>query len=302
MMSGKIPVIFDTDIGTDIDDTWALAMLLKSPELDVKLILTSTGDTYLRTKITAKLLEIAGRSDIPIGVGMPLEFAPCYQAHWVDDYELSRYPGQIIEDGVGAMIDIIQNSPQPITVIGVSPAANIAAALQRQPAITRNSCFIGMFGSLRRGYFGSDTVAAEYNVVRYPYALRKVFEADWRISNTPLDTCGIIQLKGEVYQQMLASRDPLVQATIENYRVWCQYNTNTLYNGFNPEAETSILYDVVAVYMAFSEEWLTMEEQGVQVTDDGYTLPDANARPLRWATEWRDRAAFEQFFVARLLG
>ena len=39
-MSNKIPVILDTDIGSDIDDTWALAMMLKSPELDVKLIVT----------------------------------------------------------------------------------------------------------------------------------------------------------------------------------------------------------------------------------------------------------------------
>jgi inosine-uridine nucleoside N-ribohydrolase len=41
----SIPVILDTDIGGDIDDTWALAMMLRSPELDVKLVVTDTGDT-----------------------------------------------------------------------------------------------------------------------------------------------------------------------------------------------------------------------------------------------------------------
>ncbi len=35
---GRIPVILDTDIGGDIDDTWALGLLLKSPELDLKLV------------------------------------------------------------------------------------------------------------------------------------------------------------------------------------------------------------------------------------------------------------------------
>ncbi len=34
----RIPVILDTDIGGDIDDTWALGLLLKSPELDLKLV------------------------------------------------------------------------------------------------------------------------------------------------------------------------------------------------------------------------------------------------------------------------
>jgi inosine-uridine nucleoside N-ribohydrolase len=51
-----IPVILDTDIGGDIDDTWALAMLLKSPELDLKLVVTDTGNTTYRAGVAAKLL------------------------------------------------------------------------------------------------------------------------------------------------------------------------------------------------------------------------------------------------------
>ena len=34
----KIPVILNTDIGGDIDDSWALSFLLRSPELDTKLV------------------------------------------------------------------------------------------------------------------------------------------------------------------------------------------------------------------------------------------------------------------------
>ncbi|MEM9408017.1 MAG: hypothetical protein AAGA81_18415, partial [Acidobacteriota bacterium] len=49
-----IPVIFDTDIGTDIDDTWALAQLLASPELDLRLVVTDSGDTETRARIVAK--------------------------------------------------------------------------------------------------------------------------------------------------------------------------------------------------------------------------------------------------------
>jgi len=62
----KTPVILDTDIGGDIDDTWALAMMLKSPELDVKLVVTATGDTTYRAKIVARMLEIGGRTDVPV--------------------------------------------------------------------------------------------------------------------------------------------------------------------------------------------------------------------------------------------
>ena len=49
----KIPVVFETDIGGDIDDTWALGMLLKSPELDVKLVTSDSGNDVYRAKILA---------------------------------------------------------------------------------------------------------------------------------------------------------------------------------------------------------------------------------------------------------
>jgi inosine-uridine nucleoside N-ribohydrolase len=69
-MSRKIPVILDTDIGGDIDDTWALAMMLRCPELDIKLVVSDTGNTTYRAKIIAKILHIAGRTDIAVGIGI----------------------------------------------------------------------------------------------------------------------------------------------------------------------------------------------------------------------------------------
>ncbi|HGJ64936.1 TPA: nucleoside hydrolase, partial [bacterium] len=90
--SEKIPVILDTDIGGDIDDTWALAMMLKSPELDIKLIVTDTGNTTYRAKVVAKMLEIAKRTDIPIGIGLHLSDDEGGQADWVKDYDLDSYP------------------------------------------------------------------------------------------------------------------------------------------------------------------------------------------------------------------
>ena len=64
------PVIIDTDIGSDIDDSFAIALALQSSELlDVQLIVTCTDDTTARAKIAAKLLTIAGRDSVPIGIG-----------------------------------------------------------------------------------------------------------------------------------------------------------------------------------------------------------------------------------------
>ena len=105
-----IPVILDTDIGFDVDDVWALAFMLKCPELDVKLITTNTGDTHYSACIVAKLLEISGRQDIPIGIGIPIDNVPRTHAKWLGDFQLESYQGQVLLDGVGAICQVIGQS------------------------------------------------------------------------------------------------------------------------------------------------------------------------------------------------
>src|SRR5580704_7918673 len=67
--AGPTPVILDTDIGDDIDDTWALGLLLQSPELDLKLVVGDYGKVEYRAKLLAKFLQRAGRGDVAVGLG-----------------------------------------------------------------------------------------------------------------------------------------------------------------------------------------------------------------------------------------
>src|SRR5689334_6117156 len=66
---GSVKVIIDTDIGDDIDDAFAIALALRSPELDILGISTDYGDTAGRARILDRLLREAGRRDIPVAVG-----------------------------------------------------------------------------------------------------------------------------------------------------------------------------------------------------------------------------------------
>ena len=61
--------IIDTDIGDDIDDAFALALALSSPEIEVKAITTVYGDVYKRGMLASRLLSAMGREDIPIALG-----------------------------------------------------------------------------------------------------------------------------------------------------------------------------------------------------------------------------------------
>jgi len=292
----KTPVILDTDIGDDIDDTWALALLLKSPELDLKLVVTDQGKTDYRARIVARLLEIAGRTDVAIGLGLPVIEGEGGQAPWVKDYELSRYPGKVHRDGVQALVDTIMRSPQPVTLICIGPVPNIEAALEREPNIARRTRFVGMHGSVRWGYGGKSRPEAEYNVKTNAQACRRALSATWNITITPLDTCSLVRLIGDRYAAVRDCKDPLVQAVIENYRIWSGKNRD------KAEKESSTLFDTVAVYLAISEELLVMEKLGIRVTDDGFTVIDFKAKSMNCATAWKSLPAFRDFLVKRLTG
>ena len=295
----RIPVIFDTDIGDDIDDTWALALILKSPELDLKLVVGDCGKNVYRAKLLARFLQGAGRSDVPVGLGLPLKTGDKggRQDEWVKDYDLKSYPGKVLPDGVQAMIDMIMSSPEPITVIAVGPVQNLEAALAREPRIAQKARFVGMHGSLRKGYGNEDKPKAEYNVKLAPAACQKVFTAAWDMTITPLDTCGIVRLKGDKFAAVRDSKDAIAAMVIQNYRFWAVAGKVK-----NADVESSILFDTVAVYLAFSQDLCVMETLGVRVDDKGFTLIDPQAKKVNAAMAWKDLGAYEDLLVKRLTG
>jgi inosine-uridine nucleoside N-ribohydrolase len=295
----KVPVIFDTDIGDDIDDSWALVMLLKSPQFDVKLVTTTCGKAEYRAKIVARLLTVAGRTDIPVGLGSGGRGGEGGQQAWVKDYKLADYSGKILEDGAAAIIDTIEKSPQPITVIAVGPLHTLADALDRRPEIAAKASFVGMHGSVRKGYGGGAKPSAEYNVKANAPACRKVFSAPWRqTSITPLDTCGLVGLGGKRFQALRDSEDPLVKTLLENYRIWAKKaNVGEL-------AASSTLFDTVAVYLAFPDDrpLMKLETLPIAVTDDGFTRIDDGGRKMIVASDWNDRDGYGDLLVKVLLG
>jgi len=293
----KIPVILDTDIGDDIDDTWALVLLLKLSQLDVRLIVGDNRNALYRAKLIAKLLEVAGRTDIPVGLGIGVEDRPGRQSRWIGDYDLKSYPGKVHEDGVQAIIDTIRNSPEPVTLICIGPVQNIGEVLKRAPDVARHARFVGMHGSVYKGYGGSQEISAEYNVKVDPKALQTVFAADWEITITPLDTCGLVHLTGEKFRKVYECSDKLVRTLMENYQVWREAGEK---KQLPPPNQSSTLFDTVAIYLAQAENLTEMETLSLVVTDDGFTRIDSSGRPVRAAVRWKDMAAYEDWLVERL--
>ncbi len=288
-----VPVILDTDLGDDIDDTWALAMLLGCPEISLKLIVTASDDTPAKTRLVAKILERVGRADIPIGTGAKTSDHPLNQAAWLGDYQLKDYGGEVHEDGIQAMIDFIAASKDPVTLLVIGPQTNLKAALERDPAIAEKARVVTMAGSVDIGYDGKPGRAAEYNVVKDVAAAKVVFAAPWEITMAPLDCCGTLRLSGERYARVASSENPLAKVVMENYGQWAN-------RSHHPANASSVLYDTVAAYLTFNDALLKMKCVDLIVDDEGRTVPDEAGRPVHCGVGWTDLAAFEELLVRSL--
>ncbi|ESQ87299.1 nucleoside hydrolase [Asticcacaulis sp. AC460] len=295
------PIIFDTDIGGDVDDTWAILQLLRRPELDLKLVSTEAGNAVYRARLTARLLGLAGRNDVTIAMGHDAGDGHGPQDTWIGDFGLDAYPGQVRSDAAQAIVDTVMASKDPVTIIAVGPVTELAAALKLKPELAKNARFVGMHGAVRVGYGGAAKVEPEYNVRVDPAALQTVFDADWiSCSITPLDTCGLVYLEGEEMHLVRGSTDPFARAVIANSEAWLP-NAPWMPKDFDLTQKSSTLFDSVAVVMASDESDLVMETLKLRVTPEGMTVIDeANGRPVRVASSWKDLAGFKRKLIVDL--
>ncbi len=131
-----MPIVFDTDIGTDVDDALALAFILASPELDLKGVTIVDGDVDTRAAIAARLLGMAGRTDIPVvkGAGRPFGMGrgPTWFGHEGKGCLDVPYDGPAapILDVSAAEWLVDEASAPPFHLVAVGPFTNVAEAVR----------------------------------------------------------------------------------------------------------------------------------------------------------------------------
>lgn len=293
--SAPRPVIIDTDIGSDIDDNFAIGFALQSSAyLDVKLIVTCTDDTTARAKILGKLLTIAGEDKVPIGIGYANKNnTPHTLWNWAKDFNLSDYKGGVFEDGVDQMAKIILSSDTLVDIIAIGPMTNFPLLLQRYPDVVKKARIRAMAGSIYRGYDNSTTPAEEYNVHTCPYCMQQMLQAGWNVTITPLDTCGVATLPPQYSQTFIASANHWSFGLSASLLYFCTVAQCQL------NVATSPLYDTVATLLTLpnAEDYVDFKTLNLRVTGQGYTVIDEQAGvPTQVALYWKgDIVGLDQY-------
>src|SRR5437868_13899528 len=212
-------IILDTDPG--IDDALALFLALASPEVQLEAITTVSGnvDVAFTTYNALTLLELAGRTDIPVarGCDRPLIRQPFNAAFVHGDNGLGglQLPEPRIQPvavhAVDVIIEKILAAPGEITLVTIGPLTNIALALRREPRIAQQVREVVIMGGALR-VPGNTTPSAEFNIYVDPHAAHIVLHAGWPIRLVSLDTTMQAELRREQVEMLASSESPVTVA------------------------------------------------------------------------------------------
>jgi inosine-uridine nucleoside N-ribohydrolase len=147
-----LKIHLDTDLGGDIDDLCALAMLLRWPGVELTGITTCAEAQGKRAGFTRHALALEGRTEIPVAAGAdyprPLHY-----------YDEETYWGQLVPPAPNPLSDALallkHSIEQGALVVGIGPYTNLQLLDEQHPGILKSARLWLMGGSVqlpRAGY------------------------------------------------------------------------------------------------------------------------------------------------------
>jgi inosine-uridine nucleoside N-ribohydrolase len=288
-------VIVDMDIGDDVDDAFALGLLLQSPEIDIVGITTAWGDTALRAQLLERMLRETGHSQIPVAQGIATTGnpQPFTQARYA---QRGKLPAKI--DAVDFMLEQIKRQPGQITLLALGPLTNIGAAIQRDATTFGKLKQVAMMGgSVRSGYRKSQYVPAraadkEYNIISDIASAQKLFTSGVPIVMMPVDSTQI-RLDEVERNALLGHGSPVTDALALLYHQWI--------NAYQPwSSNMPSLFDVVPVAWMIDPSVCPTTPLHIVVDNDGFTREQAG-KPNAQVCLASDQKRFFEIMMPRLL-
>ena len=287
----RIPVLFDTDIGSDIDDAVALAYLLRQPRCELVGVTTVSGQARERAMLADAVCRAAGRPDIPIHSGAETPFlVPQRQETALQAEVLDRFPHR--DDfppntAVEFMRQTIRSRPGEIVLVAVGPMTNLGLLFATDPEVA--SMLRGLVLMCGRFVSGGPG-AAEHNASCDPHATAIVYRAAVRphVSHGLDVTCRCVLDAATCREKLRGGPLEVVRAMAE---VWFR------------SAETMTFHDPLAAACVFEPQLCTYEDGKVEVELAGRLTtgltrwnPASEEKPHRVATGVDPERFFAHYF------
>lgn len=251
-MPDSIPVLFDTDIGSDIDDAVALAYLLREPRCELLGITTVSGEPLERAKLADALCRASGRTDIPIHAGSERPmlvdqkqvFAPqkAVLPRWEHraDFEPST--------AVPFLQQTIRSRPGEITLLAVGPFTNLGLLFAMDPEIPKLLKRLVIMG----GVYLPGPHHVEWNASLDPHATGLVFGAELRdLTAYGLDVTYQCRMAAEECRRRL--RGGVLDLVADMAEVWFDHEPRPAQTDFVPHPDI-VFHDPLAAVAIFQPD------------------------------------------------
>ncbi|XP_059446158.1 probable uridine nucleosidase 2 [Corylus avellana] len=289
-------IIIDTDPG--IDDAMAIFLALRSPEVEVIGLTTIYGNVYttLATRNALHLLEVAGRTDIPVAEGSHVTITKGTKlriadfVHGVDglgNQNFSPPKGKPIEQSaVAFLIEQAALYPGKITVVALGPLTNIALAIQQDPSFLKNIGQIVVLGGAF-GVNGNVNPAAEANIFGDPDAADIVFTSGADVLAVGINVTHQVVLSDADREKLASSDGKFAQYLCKILEVYFSYHRDAY------GTKGVYLHDPAVLLAAIDPSLFTYTEGVVRVQTSGITrgvtiLYNKHKR-FGEETEWTDK-------------
>lgn len=282
-------VIIDTDIGDDVDDAFAVALALRSPELQILGFSTTFGDTEIRARLLDRLLGETGHTSIPVTAGTPTQVNNAFtQRRYAEGGHFARASHSAAADFI---LDQIRRYPGEITLVAIGPLVNVGALIDKDATTFRKlRRVVLMGGSVERrygdlGYSKARGPEPEWNIKNDIPSARKLFASGVPVFMMPLDST---QLKLDEVKREIVFRagTPLTDALTILYHQW-GYVTPTL-------------FDAMPVAYLVSPELCPVTAMRIRVDDEGYTRKETGEPNAQVCLD-SDPEAFFRFYLPRIV-
>jgi purine nucleosidase len=297
MSEKTIPILFDTDIGSDIDDAVALAYLLKQPRCELLGITTVTGDTAKRAALAEVVCRAGGREDIPIHAGLtgPILHGPGQPE--VPQYEaIKDQPHRLDYDNtaIDFMRKTIRERPGEIILLGVGPMTNLAALFAADPEIPSLLKHIVLMCGVFTGRAGQGPGAREWNALVDPLAAALTYHySAGKLLSVGLDVTTLCKMPANECRQRFNAAGGALSVVAQMAEVWFQRAPHVVFH--DPLAATLIFDPNLCTYAGGTIK--TIIEDGPLAGLTHWKLGNNdNERPHRIASVVSVDKFFEHYF------
>lgn len=265
--SQKHKIIFDCDLGDDIDDAFALAMILASDEFEVLGICMDWGNTEDRGQLACRMLYETGHEDIPVFLGRITSDNITPQHAWGVGFDKLKPQKKSAADFI---VETLNKYPGEVNLITVGPVPNMMDVIKKDKnALSKAKHIYAMFGSFYMGYDSGPRINPEWNVVADVEASKMYTSNVNNISYAGTDITTFVKWDKDDRLKLMMRNTPLTDAISALTVLW---QNKTL-------RETPTLYDCVAIGMLLWPDLFETRPAYVKVIDGGYTIIDESKEP-----------------------